>query len=525
MSTWVQHLPPVLWRDDPDPPDVSVDRFLSIFEKLLTGIDDGVEIGHGEHTHPALAETIGDLSKLFDPWTTPPDFLAWLAGWVALDLPEIWDDYQQRKATSEISEIHRRRGLKRGADQHLDLYTVATTRPRVAIDDCSRLLWCRPESERFAEISTLVGHGPLVAPTCMTAAPDGSLFLGDFGSPGGNDESVWRFPPPGRYSFDGSPREPSPLPVTTMNLEFPVGLATVKGSPYDLYVLDRVVFAPQTALWKVDGPSFATASTVANKGTLQTVWPVDITQDPTTQELFILDRGSPAPAGLAALPKIIEVQLSPFSVTVTPLTTVLEPLSICLLPGGDLLIGDGGDQKASVPGDLVRIDRSSAPWGETSLLGSLPAWTENSVVSPVALQPWDDGTVFVVDTGLKPHQPDLANPFVKKVAEPAVVHRVDLATSVVDRASEFHQLVHPSGAVAIDGDLYISDRGEYSDPVLAGAIERVWRANHGEFGIVIHFSEQRPTTQRERRRLVRDVHDIVNRQSPAHSDRAFVFAV
>ena len=113
------------------------------------------------------------------------------------------------------------------------------------------------------------------------------------------------------------------------------------------------------------------------------------------------------------------------------------------------------------------------------------------------------------------------------MAEPATVYQVNLAAvpPVVTRTTENDQLVSPSGMVLNQGRLYIADRGEYSDPSQAGEMLRVWRAVEHEFGAVVHFSQQRPTTQQERRQIVQNISDIVNQEKPASTDWTMVFAV
>ena len=82
---------------------------LRIFEKILTGIPDGISVPHGRHddecTHGPITAQIGRLDRLFDPWTTPRRSCpGWPRGW-RCDFPTLqgeplWDEYQQRKVTS-----------------------------------------------------------------------------------------------------------------------------------------------------------------------------------------------------------------------------------------------------------------------------------------------------------------------------------------------------------------------------------------------------------------------------------------
>lgn len=550
-SSYLNYLPPILWENEPPLPGFSLGAILRIFEKILSGIDDGEVVSHVDHEHHGIEVVIQRLHRLFDPWTTPPEFLEWLASWVGLELSPIWDAYGQRKITAEIAGIYLMRGVKSGLERYLDLYTMAATRPRIAVDDGNRILFAQPQMDRFASLTTLVSHGPsvrydaptgswvqthegLIMPMCIALAPDGSLLVGDQGTPMTGtwspvvEEGVWRIVPPGRYEFSGVPPIPARLGPAAWNLEFPIALVTDTVIPWNLYVLDRVLMGASTALYRLTSPGFAVAAPLATRATLGFVWPVAMALD-NNGHLLILDRGTPAPSGLAATPRIIDVDVSgaPVAVTSRNLNTVIEPLSLLVQPNDDLIIGDGREQNLPTAGDLVRVDRSiPAAWAENLLLAPLVAGT-NPLVSPVAVVREDATHLFVLDVGLKPLLPLLANPFERVVAESAAIYRVDLsqAPPTLVRASETRGLVFPTGMVLDRETLYICDRGEYSDPFLAGALPAVWRARSHEFGVVVHFSSQRPSTQLQRRQIVQNIFEIISEEKPAHTAATFVYAV
>jgi hypothetical protein len=97
------------------------------------------------------------------------------------------------------------------------------------------------------------------------------------------------------------------------------------------------------------------------------------------------------------------------------------------------------------------------------------------------------------------------------MAEAAVVYNIDLQQQQITRTTERGALVHPTGMIQDAlGTLYIADQGEQST--------RVWRATPHEFGVVIHFSSQRPTTQHDRRQIQQNISDIVNQEKPAHTN-------
>lgn len=117
-------------------------QFLPVFECLLSGgIADGADIA------PAgIGDVLDRVHDYFDPKRTPPEFLDWLAGWVALDLKEgeYWndDDYrmegEQRADTllplssdrntrnrdliGRIVKLYGIRGTLEGLLEYLDIY-------------------------------------------------------------------------------------------------------------------------------------------------------------------------------------------------------------------------------------------------------------------------------------------------------------------------------------------------------------------------------------------------------------------
>jgi phage tail-like protein len=95
-QTYLQYLPSI-YRDEPQSRHF-LDRFLALFESLLSE-----------------AETaIADLPRLFDPAAAPREVLAWLGGWLALDLNDAWDEAQQRQLIADAFEIYARRGTVEG---------------------------------------------------------------------------------------------------------------------------------------------------------------------------------------------------------------------------------------------------------------------------------------------------------------------------------------------------------------------------------------------------------------------------
>jgi phage tail-like protein len=544
-SSYLRYLPPVLWANEPSAPAFSLGTTLRIFEKILTGIEDDVTIQHGNHTHEPITAVVARLSRLFDPWQTPSSFLPWLASWVALAFPTLqgqplWDEYQQRKVTSEITQIYRLRGLKAGLNQYLDLYAVGQTRPRVTLDDGSRLLVTSPQPGQMAPVTALVSQGPvvsgsavlaegLVQPWCVAAAPDGSLFVGDTGVPTSVPLSlrsrVWRISAAGHYDLAGTPPRPQPLaPNTTPPLTQVVALAVrppQAGQPETLYILDRPgrLYALPTPYTGTQA-ALVTSLAVANT----TLWPVAMAVD-TNGDLLVLDRGDGP--GTPNPPKIITVRPNPLAVARKSLQQVIEPLSLLVQPDGKLIVGDGREQEPAQPaqlaGNLVRVDRSNAAnWTETVLL---PA--SNPLVAPTAVIRRDDTHFYVLDAGLKPFEPPIADPFILTVAEPAGVYRIDLGTNppTLTRVTQAGYLVYPTGMAANGGRLLICDPGQPEVRNLASVWWKqpvVSRLLPFRFGVVVHFADSRlPSDPDARtnvlRQVVGNIQSIVEQQKPVHT--------
>jgi hypothetical protein len=454
---------------------------------------------------------------------------------VALEFPTLqdtllWDEYQRRKVTSEIAQIYRLRGLKAGLDQYLDLYAVGRTRPRVALDDGRRLLVATPRPSSLAPVAGLVTHGPvvtrdgvrsdgLVRPTCVAAAPDGTLFVGDMGVPETVPvplrNRVWRISPDGRYGdLGGVPPKPQPLATDQTPSASLVGVAVRPAQaarPETLYFLNS-----SGRLFAIPAPYRNRPATLitslATAGA--TLAPTALATD-TNGDLLVLDRGGGG--GTPNPPKIITVRLDPLTVTRTPLQTVIEPLSLLVEPDGALIVGDGREQRPTGPaqfgGNLVRVDRTAATWTETLLLGA-----DNPLVAPTGLARTDDGRLYALDAGLKPFR---SAAFTLAVAEPAGIFRIDLdaAPPTATRATPPGQFVYPTGLASTRNRLVACDPGQ--PPV--GDLQPFWsRLRPFEFNVVVHFAESRlspdPAVRRgERRRAVGNIRTIVDQQKPAHT--------
>ncbi|MCX4545582.1 phage tail protein [Streptomyces sp. NBC_01565] len=549
-SSYLRYLPPVLWEDEPEDAGFSLGSALCVFEKILTGIPDDVPVLHEKHTpdgdeshaHLPIGELIARVDRLFDPWTTPPEFLPWLASWVSLRFPELqglplWDEYQRRKATAEIGRIHRRRGLRTGLNALMDLHAVGRVRPRVALDDGSCLLLVHLEAGVPAPVSSLATFRPVVeatagvvregllCPCCVAQGSDGSLFVGDRGLPEAlafpHRRRVWRLGPAGQPDFDGgSPPLPRPL-VPGQDLRNVIGVAVrpaTAGQPETLFVLDQ-----SGRIFSVPAPYTADSATPVTKlSDTGPVFPLAMAID-DKGDLLVLDRR--LPPGEAATPRVFVVRPAPAAVTVNALDPafVKEPLSLFVDGDGSLLVGDGGDQQTAPPpgsggGNLVRVVRSAtAAWAHSRLLPP-----QNPLVAPTAVVRAGPDRLYVLDVGLKPYWPAATeSPFILRKAVPACVHLVETGSGPATtlQVSEPGQFVSPTGMATQGEHLVICDPGQIGAG--AGLDDYRCRIQPFDINVIVHFTEadlsaDRATRKREVSQAVGMIKSAFEQHKPAH---------
>jgi phage tail-like protein len=543
-SSYLQYLPKALWESEPPLPAFSLGATLRIFEKVLTGINDNAAIIHGDHEHPPVAETIARLPEVVDPWRTRPDLLPWLAQWVALELPDAWTEYQRRRATSAVADVYSRRGRRDGIQELLELYAGGSPRPRVLIDDGTRILAGRLGETPLPRLTALVTQGPAVRqpapppppagalapvldhagpvdPLAIARAPDGSLLLADAGTPPASPlpiaPAIWRVSETGAYAFAGLPAVPVPItPAGGWTLREPVALVVdsppnpTTTTPWRLWVLDRVDVPTDVMLYRLDAPapdsSVFTLGASFTQAEVQAAWPVALTLAPSGR-LFVIDRGRAPGAPFAPVTMLeLDPAASP-PLVATRVLTVAEPVSAVMRPGGgSLVIGDARAQNTVQPADLVSVDLATG--AETSLLGGLAA---NPLVCPHALLARSDTAFLVGDGGLKPFRSGQGA--LRRIAAMPALYDIDVAgpAPVVTRACRTGDLVFPVG-LAWDGEtVFVADRGH---PTGEAAW---WRLYPSRFGVLVHFLAQPASTGDERRVVLAGIRDLIERERPGHT--------
>lgn len=138
-SKYLKFLPDVYREDSETVGAKFMGRFLNAFERALAG----------DSTDPngprGVEELLGKVQGYFDPTVAPPQFIDWLASWVALELEQssdwMQDDFgltrqtedqlvpldsarvtRNRKLIQDATTLYRTRGTKAGIEAYLNLY-------------------------------------------------------------------------------------------------------------------------------------------------------------------------------------------------------------------------------------------------------------------------------------------------------------------------------------------------------------------------------------------------------------------
>jgi phage tail-like protein len=97
-------------------------------QRLLEALD--------EVLAPVLC-TLDGLDAHFDPRLAPEDFLAWLAGWVGVELDETWPTERRRALVAGASRTYRLLGTARGLRTALERFVDG----EVEIEDSGGTAW------------------------------------------------------------------------------------------------------------------------------------------------------------------------------------------------------------------------------------------------------------------------------------------------------------------------------------------------------------------------------------------------
>jgi phage tail-like protein len=104
-TSYLRYLP-AIYQEDEASRDF-LERFLSIFETLLSGVE----------------EQIGHVGRLFDVDATADEFLRWLASWLAIAADESWPPDRLRALMRAAPQLYRQRGTRAGLEAIVELLT------------------------------------------------------------------------------------------------------------------------------------------------------------------------------------------------------------------------------------------------------------------------------------------------------------------------------------------------------------------------------------------------------------------
>jgi phage tail-like protein len=132
-GSYMQFLPAVMREGERDGKANLLGRFLKIFEKLLSGIEDEPtpEGRPQPHDVVGIEQILDNIHDYFDPLFTPSflgtdqsvsDFIHYLSAWVALVQNQTWDVKSQRRLLREIVPLYKKRGTEAGLSQYLQIF-------------------------------------------------------------------------------------------------------------------------------------------------------------------------------------------------------------------------------------------------------------------------------------------------------------------------------------------------------------------------------------------------------------------
>ncbi len=164
-SKYLKYLPATFREQGEGLQENFMGRFLLAFERALSGIEGETGDTRG------IEEVIDEIHNYFDPNRTPPQFINWLAKWVALDLPQTADwmesdfgltqtgadqtfpfpegsplgNTRNRNLIKSIASLYRSRGTRKGLEEFIRVYA-----PNINIE-----IREFPDSFRIGETSTI----------------------------------------------------------------------------------------------------------------------------------------------------------------------------------------------------------------------------------------------------------------------------------------------------------------------------------------------------------------------------------
>jgi phage tail-like protein len=161
-ETYLQYLPPIFSESSQS--RLFSARFLSLFECLFSEVEG----------------SISNLATLFGPAAVPAEWLPWLAGWLAVDLKEDWDNARKRQTISEAFQTYAWRGTAVGLRQALSRF--AGVEARIEEPILNSAWWSLPSDETAPPLQTgnsILGFTTMLAPAEAQGAVLGTTAILD----------------------------------------------------------------------------------------------------------------------------------------------------------------------------------------------------------------------------------------------------------------------------------------------------------------------------------------------------------
>ena len=138
MPSWIRFMPQIyqVSSDDNNAFNLS---FLWIFQQI----------------HDSVKNRIDSVHRLMQPADAPPEFLGWLASWIALQLEDDWDEVKRRRWLRFSPTLYNIRGTRRALEQLLEVYVGV--RPTIYENE-----W--PEGAFRVEVSSVIGESSTILP-------------------------------------------------------------------------------------------------------------------------------------------------------------------------------------------------------------------------------------------------------------------------------------------------------------------------------------------------------------------------
>ncbi len=136
--SWLRYLPQAFQASAADPSSLLL-NMLYIFQQV----------------HESVSMKVDSIPALFRPLEAPPEFLPWLASWIALQLESDWPEEKKRRWLRHAPALYNIRGTRRALELLLEIYTGV--RPKVIENE-----W--PDEAFRVEVNSIVGETSTILP-------------------------------------------------------------------------------------------------------------------------------------------------------------------------------------------------------------------------------------------------------------------------------------------------------------------------------------------------------------------------